>query len=112
MRVLDRNKLLEFMGNRKEGLYHQVTRDFAGGLEGRLHSHNEVKYWYEAVERGEFDTIIEEVYVILSATHPEIADFTFYNDRDSAMERVEYLNKLAKREEYWYITLYKNSRNL
>ena len=111
MKVLDRSKILDFMKNRKDGLYHQVTQDFAGGLEGRLYSHNEVKYWKEAIERGEFDTELKEVYVILSATTPELADFTFYDDKESVIKRVEELNKLAGKLEYWYITLYSNLRN-
>lgn len=111
MRFLDKFKILDFMGKRKDSIYNQITRDFGGGLSGREYEHSEVKYWTEAIERGEFDTELKEVYVILSATHPEIADFTFYDDEESASKRVEELNKLAKRQEYWYITLYSNLRN-
>ena len=111
MIFLDRSKLLDFMKKRKDSLYNQITRDFGGGLFGRVYEHSEVKFWKEAIERGEFDSELIEVYIILSATHPEIADFTFYNDKESVLERVAYLNKLAKREEYWHVTLYRNVRN-
>ena len=111
MKVLDRKKILDFMGERKNALYNQITRDFGGGLSGREYEHSEVKYWKEAIERGEFDTELQAVYVILSATHPEIADFTFYDDEEAVSNRVAELNKLAKRVEYWYITLYSNYRN-
>jgi hypothetical protein len=55
MTVLDKNKLLEAMTKRKNALYNQITRDFGGGLAGRTYEHMEVKYWKEAIERGEFD---------------------------------------------------------
>jgi hypothetical protein len=109
MNVLDKSKLLEFMGKRKDSLYEQVIRDFCGGLEGRLYAHNELKYWKEAIERGEFDSELKEVYVILSATHPEIADFTFYDDINEVRKRVDWLNKVARKTEYWYVTLYRRS---
>jgi hypothetical protein len=111
MRVLDKEKILDFMKKRKDGLYHQVTQDFAGGLEGRLYMHNEVKFWKEAVERGEFDGEIPEVYVILCSAHNEIVDFTFYTDENEISRRVDQLNELSKNTKYWYITMYSNSRN-
>lgn len=52
-----------------------------------------------------------EIYVILSQTQPEIVDFTFYTDEETVDARVKDLNKLAKKREYWYITLYSNHRN-
>lgn len=112
MKVCDKEKLLDFMSKRKDGLYHQVTQDFAGGLEGRLYMHNEVKFWKEAIERGEFDSELPEVYIILSKTPPEVVDFTFYADREAVETRVAELNKLAKSDEYWYITMYSSFRNL
>lgn len=57
-------------------------------------------------------TDTEEVYVVLSKTQPEIVDFTYYTEEETVQKRVEDLNKLAKREEYWYITLYSSHRNL
>lgn len=111
MKVLDKDKILEFMGKRKEGLYNQVTKDFAGGLEGRLYSHNEVKYWKEAIERGEFDTDIQEVYIILSSDLPELVDFTYFTDKETVIGRVGELNKLAGGTKYFWVTLYDNFRN-
>jgi hypothetical protein len=111
MKVLNKNKLVDFMGMRKAVLDDQVTRDFSGGIWARVAEQREVKYWKEAIERGEFDTELQEIYVILSATSPEIADFTYYDDLESVIKRVEDLNEMARKEEYWYITLYSNIRN-
>ena len=52
-----------------------------------------------------------EIYIILSKTQPEIVDFTYYIDEKKVAERVEDLNKIAKRQEYWYITMHSNFRN-
>ena len=111
MQVLDRNKILEFMGKRKDALYSQLTRDFTGGMQSRTFEHSEVKFWKEAIERGEFDVWLPEVYVILSKTHPEIVDFTFYTDKEAAEARVNALNEVTKSDEYWYITMFSNSKN-
>jgi hypothetical protein len=48
-------KLLEFMRLRKDALQHQIDRDAGGGLMGRLEAWHEVKFWIEAIERGEFN---------------------------------------------------------
>lgn len=53
--VLDRQKILDFMTARFKSLEDQVSRDFGGGLANRLGEYREVKYWKEAIERGEFD---------------------------------------------------------
>lgn len=111
VKALDKGKILDFMEKRKDGLYDQVTHDFAGGLEGRLYTHNEVKFWKEAIERGEFDSDVQEVYVILSLDIPELADFTFFTDKETVSGRVEELNKLAKGTKYFWVTLYDNFRN-
>lgn len=111
IKVLDRKKIEEFMGKRMAALYDQLTRDFSGSIQRGLYEWREVKFWKEAIERGEFNTHIQEVYVILSATQPEIVDFTFYTDKEEVETRVKYLNKMAKRREYWWITMYPNSRN-
>jgi hypothetical protein len=111
MRILDKLKLLDFMSKRKAVLYDQATRDFGGGLAGRSYEHSEVKYWKEAIERGEFDSDVREVYIILSLDRPELADFTFYIDRDEVSNKVNELNKISQKSKYWYVTLYSNSRN-
>ena len=111
IKVLDKGKILDFMKQRKDILDEQVFRDFSGGMTERVSEQREVKWWQEAIERGEFDTELQEIYVILSATHPELADFTFYDNEEEAKQRVADLNELAKRREYWYITLYSNLRN-
>lgn len=117
--LLDKSKILDFMTKRKDALYNHITRDFGGGIQGRLYEHSEVKIWKEAIERGEFDVdssemgslTTNEVYIIISETQPNIVDFSFYVDRESVMERVRYLNSLADGKEYWYVTLHKNLRN-
>ena len=53
--VLDKEKILKFMSQRKEALYNQMCGDFGGGFSGKMYEHMEVKYWKEAIERGEFD---------------------------------------------------------
>jgi hypothetical protein len=52
---ISRKKILEFMEQRMTSLQHQIEQDFGGGLNGRLEAWREVKYWKEAIERGEFD---------------------------------------------------------
>jgi hypothetical protein len=111
MQILDKDKILDFMIKRQAGLEYQVVRDFAGGLEGRLYARNELKFWREAIERGEFDGEIQEVYIILSKTHPEIVDFTFYTEKEAVNKRIDELNFLVQNEEFWYITMYSSFRN-
>lgn len=53
--LIDKHKILEFMTNRFKALEDQVIRDFGGSLANRLGEYREVKYWKEAIERGEFD---------------------------------------------------------
>lgn len=36
-------------------LHNHTVRDYGGGLVGRNAEWREVKYWKEAIERGEFD---------------------------------------------------------
>jgi hypothetical protein len=57
---MNRSKLLEFMQMRKAALGQQIDLDAGGGLIGRLEAWREVKYWIEAIERGEFDDEGEE----------------------------------------------------
>lgn len=59
MEKIDKQKLLDFMTSRFNYLNEQVLRDFGGGLVDRHGEFREVKYWKEAIERGEFD--LEEV---------------------------------------------------
>lgn len=66
----------------------------------------------EELINRKFEEKFPEVYIILSATQPEIVDFTYFTDKETASKRVEELNKLAKKREYWFITLYGNFRNL
>lgn len=110
MNLLDKTKLVDRMGSRKDALHNQITRDFGGGLLGRVYEHGEVKYWKEAIERGEFDAELPEVYVILSKTKPSIIGYTYYTDRAEAVGRVEYLNSIAGDGEYWVTTLFSNLR--
>jgi transcription antitermination factor NusA-like protein len=58
-----------------------------------------------------FDDTHKEVYIILSKTQPEIVDFTFYTEIEAVEKRIEYLNSLARKEEFWYLTLFSNHRN-
>jgi hypothetical protein len=53
--MIDKKLLLERMTNRKAALDRLVQYDFSGGLNGLNEAQREVKYWKEAIERGEFD---------------------------------------------------------
>lgn len=117
MKFLDRGKILEFMKKRKDTLYDHLTRDFGGEYTHiRKNQHDELKYWKEAIERGEFDSTLEEllgfeeVYIIMTLTN-EPVDFTFYTDKEVVERRVNELNGLSDLGIYWYITLYGNFRN-
>lgn len=50
--------LIEAMERRMKALNDELIRDF-GASGQRLHEYREVKYWKEAIERGEFDVITE-----------------------------------------------------
>ena len=60
MTAVDKQKILNFMEKRKQELYNRITRDFGGGNSGPLDQHNELKYWKEAIESGEFDVEVPE----------------------------------------------------
>lgn len=44
------------MTKRMKSLEEQHIRDFNGGLQHRIFEYREVKWWKEAIERGEFDS--------------------------------------------------------
>lgn len=52
-------QVLKAMERRMNHLKDMTDRDFAGGSAGMLAKLQEVKYWKEAIERGEFDAILE-----------------------------------------------------
>jgi hypothetical protein len=52
---LNKEVLLKAMESRMAALKDYVDRDYNGGLNGYLEAWREVKYWKEAIERGEFD---------------------------------------------------------
>jgi hypothetical protein len=47
--------IINKMEERMKHLEARITLDFAGGLHGMNEAWREVKYWKEAIERGEFD---------------------------------------------------------
>lgn len=53
--VVDKEKILAFMDKRMQALRIRIEKDFAGNLAGYNEAFREVKYWKEAIERGEFD---------------------------------------------------------
>jgi hypothetical protein len=55
MSSVDKTKILAFMEKRMNALRHLIQRDFASNLAGTNEAFREVKYWKEAIERGEFD---------------------------------------------------------
>ena len=50
-----KENLLQAMEMRMAALQERIDKDFNGGLNGYLEAWHEVKYWKEAIERGEFD---------------------------------------------------------
>ncbi|MGD6876905.1 hypothetical protein [Bacillus infantis] len=55
MNVLDKNSILRQMTGRMESLQHMIDRDFGGDTHDTLIKFRELKYWKEAIERGEFN---------------------------------------------------------
>jgi hypothetical protein len=53
--TISKQKILDFMTKRFNALQNEIDRDKGGGLADSLAKWQEVKYWKEAIERGEFD---------------------------------------------------------
>lgn len=54
-RNIETQMLLAAMQRRMEALDKLIMRDYNGGLSTTLGKWAELKYWKEAIERGEFD---------------------------------------------------------
>jgi phage head maturation protease len=52
---MNKELILDFMNKRMEALRERIERDYGGNLVGYNETFREVKYWKEAIERGEFD---------------------------------------------------------
>jgi regulator of RNase E activity RraB len=55
MEIDIRARIIEAMKKRMVVLQVHIDRDYNGGLSGYNEAWREVKYWKEAIERGEFD---------------------------------------------------------
>jgi hypothetical protein len=55
LNVLDKEKLIAAMEKRYNSLNDQLTKDFTGDIQSRIHEFRELKYWKEFIERGEVD---------------------------------------------------------
>jgi hypothetical protein len=54
--MLDKNKLLNSMKQRRDALQNRIERDFGGGFSGSdILAVRELTYWIESIERREFD---------------------------------------------------------
>lgn len=53
--LVDKNKLILKMKERMDSLEELINKDVGGGLHTALSQWREIKYWKEAIERGEFD---------------------------------------------------------
>ncbi|MBT2696358.1 hypothetical protein J7E79_02765 [Bacillus sp. ISL-40] len=53
---LDKEGILKAVESRMQALKDYIDRDFEGGLTGYNEAFRELKYWKEAIERGEFDS--------------------------------------------------------
>jgi hypothetical protein len=52
---MDKELIIEKMEQRMRALRDLIDRDYAGNLVGLNEAYREVKYWKEAIERGEFE---------------------------------------------------------
>jgi hypothetical protein len=50
-----KKQIIKAMEMRMEALKERIDRDFCGNLTGFNEAFREVKYWKEAIERGEFE---------------------------------------------------------
>lgn len=64
MNEVDKTKILAFMEKRMNALRHLIEKDFAGNLAGTNEAFREVKYWKEAIERGEFELEKKEKFIL------------------------------------------------
>jgi hypothetical protein len=55
MNVLDKEKLIATMEKRYNSLNDQITKDFTGDIQSRIHEFRELKHWKEAISRAEYD---------------------------------------------------------
>jgi ribosomal protein S6 len=59
--MLDKNKLLNSMKQRRDALQNRIERDFGGGFSGSdILVVRELTYWIKKIERGEFNVKVWE----------------------------------------------------
>jgi hypothetical protein len=58
--MLDKELLIQKMEQRQTSLQHLIDKDITGNTLAVLEAWREVKYWREAIERGEFDLKIKK----------------------------------------------------
>lgn len=56
IREINVSKLISKMDQRMKHLQQLIDRDISGNTQTAIEAWREVKYWKEAIERGEFDT--------------------------------------------------------
>lgn len=56
MKSLDKEKLLQHMTRRMTALKDLINRDYGGNTNNLYQQWWELKYWKEAIERGEYDS--------------------------------------------------------
>lgn len=95
------------MTKRKSSLDDIITKDFGGGIAEKLAEQREVKFWKEAIERGEFDSDDKDVYIIVPTTGDGPVTWTYYTDVEVVKKRVNELNTGGRVGQYSYIKLYK-----
>ncbi|RYI30528.1 hypothetical protein EVU96_08930 [Bacillus infantis] len=52
--MIDKKLILHKMSERMKSLQHLIDKDISGNTQAALEAWREVKYWKEAIERGEF----------------------------------------------------------
>jgi ribosomal protein S6 len=59
--MLDKNKLLNSMKQRRDALQNRIERDFGGGFSGSdILAVRELTYWIKKIESGEFNVRVWE----------------------------------------------------
>jgi hypothetical protein len=60
VKLVDKELIVNKMEQRLKALEDRMLRDFSGAIQSDVYTIRELKYWKEAIERGEFDMVISE----------------------------------------------------
>jgi hypothetical protein len=60
VKPVDKVLILKKMEQRLKALDDRMMRDYSGGVQSDVYTIRELKYWKEAIERGEFDAVVSD----------------------------------------------------